>query len=76
MVFIIFFADRGIEINMKRWGLPIMFFTLIVLVVWGYIEDKILKLYSEESKFATERNPIFMQMSKDIEDIKEMMNND
>jgi len=56
-------TQYGININMKIWFIPIMLLSVILLIVGGLIEDK-TKVFSQEMKTRTERNPQMMEMLK------------
>ena len=68
---IIFLSDRGFEINMWRWGIPLIIITLLGMLVFGYVEDKVLGLYEEEINFGATRNPVLMEIREDVKDMKE-----
>jgi UDP-N-acetylmuramyl pentapeptide phosphotransferase/UDP-N-acetylglucosamine-1-phosphate transferase len=47
--------------------------SIVIIYLLGWGDDK-LKLLDKEQKGVTERNEILMQMSKDIEEIKNKLN--
>jgi len=60
----------GYDIEMRKWFLPIFIITVICLVLFGYIEDK-LGFYAEETRISNIRNPQMEELLKEIKDVKE-----
>ena len=73
MIGILFLESRGIQIDVKRFGLFIIIGTLSGLVIAGFVEDKLFGLFEEESRFSAVRNPILMEIKRDIKEIKEKL---
>lgn len=71
MIGILFLESRGIDINVQRFGLFIILATLFGLVIAGFVEDKFFGLFEEEARFSAVRNPVLMEIRKDIKEIKE-----
>lgn len=45
----------GIDIDLRSWMIPLVITGIFVLVIWGFIEDK-LGLWRYEQKVSTDRN--------------------
>ena len=73
MIGILFLESRGIDINVQRFGLFILFATLCGLVFAGFVEDKFFGLFEEEARFSAVRNPVLMEIKRDIKEIKEKL---
>lgn len=59
----------GININIKQWIIPIFAITLILLLIFGYLEDR-LGFYQEEARAQAKRNPYFKEINDRLERIE------
>jgi len=62
----------GIDINLRFWGVPIMLGGIIVLVLFGWFEDKV-GIWTEESRVVTERNPQIVALNHKVDSILERL---
>lgn len=73
MIGILFLESRGLQINVQRFGLFIVCGTLFGLLIAGFVEDKFFGLFEEEARFSAVRNPILMEIRRDIKEITEKL---
>lgn len=59
----------GIDIRLESWLIPIFFLMFFVLVLLGYLEDK-LGFFSEEQKVHGVRNPQLNEILKRLDRIE------
>lgn len=65
--------DYGIKIHITAWFIPIYFGIIILMMVFGYIEDK-AGLFREESRATADRNPYFKEIINRLEKIENKVN--
>lgn len=70
MIGLLFLQNRNVNVNLAKYGIFIIGFTIVGFIIFGYIEDKIFGFYEIETKFGAVRNPILMEIRKDIKEIK------
>jgi hypothetical protein len=70
--------DYGIKIYITAWFIPIYLGVIILMILFGYLEDK-AGIYREESRAQSSRNPYFKDIidkldsiEKDIKKIKKI----
>ncbi|MFC1723639.1 hypothetical protein ACFL0V_05855 [Nanoarchaeota archaeon] len=61
--------DYGIEIAITQWFIPIFLAVILLMVFFGYLEDK-AGFHREEIKEVTKRNPVFDDIIKRLERIE------
>ena len=59
----------GIDIDLKSWMIPLVIIGIVVLVVWGFIEDQI-GLWRYEQKVSTDRNYHTNEILKKLTDME------
>lgn len=62
----------GINIRIERWFFPIILIGFILLITFGYIEDR-LGFHSEESRAATNRNPQMTEIMNRLDRIEKKL---
>ena len=66
--------DYGIKIYITKWFFPIYFLVIILMILFGYLEDR-LGFYREESLAHSKRNPYFDEILKKLDDINKRIGN-
>jgi uncharacterized membrane protein len=61
--------DYGIKIHITAWFIPIYFAIIMLMVLFGYLEDK-AGFYREESREAAKRNPYFIEILERLDKIE------
>ena len=46
----------GIDIPLERWGIPLFILLFLVLILFGFLEDR-LGFFAEEQQVTSQRNP-------------------
>ncbi|MBN2367615.1 hypothetical protein JXC34_01250 [Candidatus Woesearchaeota archaeon] len=75
MVLFLFMSNLekyGIDIEIKDMIIPIVFLGLIVMIIFGFIEDK-LGFYSEEQKTTQSRSPYMKEIIQRLERIEQKL---
>jgi len=70
MIGLLFLQNRNVNVDLTKYGIFIIGFTVIAFIILGYIEDRIFGFYEIETKFGAVRNPILMEIREDIKEIK------
>jgi len=65
--------DYGFLLPIKFWFFPIYILVIILMIIFGYFEDK-LGFFREESRIATKRNPQMEEILQRLKNIEEKMN--
>jgi hypothetical protein len=60
--------DYGIKIYITAWFIPIYFGVIILMLFFGYLEDK-AGVFREESKASATRNPYFKEILEKLNKI-------
>ena len=63
----------GINIDIGKWFFPIFILTILLMLIFGYMEDK-LGFYKEESRAATRRNPYMNEIINKLDKIDKRLN--
>jgi len=66
--------NYNIDINLEFWLVPIFILTIGLMILFGYIEDK-LGFFKEESKAVNQRNPVLIDIDKRLQKIEMMLQN-
>lgn len=66
--------NYNIDIKLETWLIPIFFVTLLLMIFFGFIEDK-LGFFEEEVKAQTRRNTKFYEIDKRLENIEKILKN-
>ncbi len=61
--------DYGVEIHITAWFIPIYLGIIFLMMLFGYIEDRV-GLYREESRAAASRNPYFKEILERLDRIE------
>ena len=61
--------DYGFQIYITAWFIPIYIAVLLIMLIFGYIEDK-AGFHMEESRAAAEKNPYFSEIIQRLEKIE------
>ncbi len=69
------FQDYGINIHISRWIVPIYIFVIVIMITFGYFEDK-FGFFKEEIREHTNRNPQMQEILKRLERIENKINKD
>ncbi len=64
--------EYGFNVKMKTWFIPIFICTLLLMVVFGYLEYK-LGFYQMEREVSTTRNPYFQRIEDRLERIEKKL---
>lgn len=62
----------GFDIRIGVWFVPIFIFTLLLMVVFGYLEYK-LGFYQAETEVKTRRNPYFQKIEERLDRIEKKL---
>ena len=62
----------GIDVEITRWFIPIFICTIFLMILFGYLEDK-LGFFQEEAKTAAKRNPYFNDIVDRLDRIEKKM---
>lgn len=60
--------DYGVEIYITAWFIPIYIAIILLMILFGYLEDK-AGFYREESRAAGKRNPYFREILERLDKI-------
>ncbi len=63
------FQDYGISIYITRWIIPIYIIVVLLMMLFGYIEDKV-GFYRVESMENAKRNPYFKEILERLDRIE------
>jgi hypothetical protein len=66
--------DYGIKIPIKTWFFPIYLIVILIMILFGYLEDK-LGFFSEEARIVTRRNPQMEEILRRLEKIEKKIDN-
>jgi hypothetical protein len=71
LIFLVFseLKKYGIDIRITDWYIPFFLFTLLMMILLGYLEDK-LGFYDEENKLVSEKNPYFTEIMDRLDRIE------
>lgn len=61
--------DYGIKIYITVWFIPIYIAVILLMILFGYLEDR-AGFYREESKEAAKRNPYFKEILERLDKIE------
>ena len=61
--------DYGIKIYITAWFIPIYIAIVLLMILFGYLEDR-AGFYREESREAAKRNPYFREMLERLDKIE------
>jgi len=61
--------NYNIDIDIKEWIIPIGFAGVLLMILFGYLEDK-LGFYSQEQKTIHSRSPVLSKLDKRLEQIE------
>lgn len=61
-----------IDIKLEVWLIPIFIFTLILMILFGYFEDK-FGFFEEEMTASNRRNPELIEINKRLERIEKAL---
>lgn len=64
--------DYGIQIHIAKWFFPIFVATIIIMLIIGYMDDK-LGFHKEEHKVAQRRNPYMKEIIERLDNIEKEM---
>ena len=62
----------GINIQIKTWFIPLFICTLLLMVIFGYLEYK-LGFYQAETEAVTRRNPYFKRIEERLDRIEKKL---
>ena len=65
--------DYGIEVNIAKWFFPILIIGILLMVLIGYIDDK-LGFYREEHREVSRRNPYLVEIIERLDKIEKGLN--
>lgn len=66
--------DLGVEINLGTSLLFIYPFAIILLIIWGWIEDRLLGFYRQEHRVTGSRHPHFQEMIERLKRVEKKVN--
>jgi hypothetical protein len=64
--------DYGLKIYITRWFIPIYIATLVLMILFGYIEDK-LGVFKKESEILQKKTPYVNEMMERLERIEKKL---
>lgn len=64
--------DYGIKIHITAWFIPIYIGVILLMILFGYLEDK-AGFYREESRASAKRNPYFNEIIERLERIEKKL---
>jgi len=64
--------DYGIKIPISVWFFPIYVLVIVLMILFGYFEDK-LGFFREESRITTKRNPQIEELLRRLERIEKKL---
>lgn len=65
--------DYGMKIYITAWFIPIYFAVIILMIFFGYLEDK-AGFHREEARAETMRNPYFKEIIERLDRIEKKLN--
>ncbi len=67
------FQEYGFKIHITRWIIPIYFIFLLMLIVFGFVEDR-LGFHREEKRVQERRSPYMKEMLERMDKIEKKLN--
>jgi len=67
------FQDYGLELHITRWIIPIYLGFIVLLVVFGYVEDR-LGFHREEKRAQESKSPYMKNVVKRLERMEKKIN--
>ena len=64
--------DYKIDIRLETWFIPIFFVTILAMVLFGYLEDR-LGFFTEENIAHNRRNPVLNDINMRLERIEKKL---
>ena len=65
--------DYGIKIYITAWFIPIYLGVILLMILFGYLEDR-AGFYRQEAKEAAKRNPYFHEILERLDKIEKKLN--
>ncbi|MBR9699059.1 hypothetical protein GOV09_01220 [Candidatus Woesearchaeota archaeon] len=62
----------GMDIRLETWGIPIFILLIVMLVLLGFLEDR-LGFFEEEQKVTAKRNPHLNEIIKRLDRIEKKL---
>jgi hypothetical protein len=61
-----------IDIELETWFIPIFILTILLMILFGYFEDK-MGFFEEENEAVNRRNPALRDIEQRLEKIEELL---
>jgi hypothetical protein len=64
--------NYNMDIRLETWFIPIFLGTILLMVLFGYFEDR-LGFFEEETSEANKRNPALVSINRRLDNIEELL---
>jgi len=72
MLLFLLVKNLELSIDLRLWGAPIIVSIILLMALFGYLEDK-LGLWREELRITHTRNSELQRIGREVEEIKKML---